>query len=60
MNDRPCPVCKGSNIRFELTATENGFAIKAECKDCGQEFVIRHRDAVRAMWNEGYFEEVTE
>jgi serine protease Do len=39
---------------------KNGFAIKAECRDCGQEFVIRHRDAARKMWNDGYFEEAKE
>jgi hypothetical protein len=60
MTDRPCPVCKCSNIQFSLTATQNGFAIKAECRDCGQEFVIKHRDAVRIMWNKGYFEELPE
>jgi transcription elongation factor Elf1 len=58
MTNRPCPKCGHDNIRIGLTATQNGFAIEAECRDCGQKYIIKHRDAIRKMWNEGYFEEV--
>jgi hypothetical protein len=58
MVNRPCPKCGSDNIRFDLTATANGFAISAQCRDCAQEFVLDDREAIVKIWNEGYFGEV--